>query len=892
MDSALGLGLCCDKPIPSLPSDASRPSRSCLDLLTPELSKWFRSELGTPTDAQEKCVPDIVARESVLLTAPTGSGKTLAGFLGVIDSLIRRHHDGKLNNRIYAIYISPLRALTYDIERNLRPPIDGSGHSETIRVGVRTGDTTANERAKMKRRPPHILLTTPESLAIMLPQKGFRDGLAGCEFVIVDELHALAANKRGTHLAVSLERLESLADCAQITRVGLSATIAPLGRIADFLGGSAPGRKPVHIREGKDQRRSRIEVMSPIRKDPYPPAGYTAVRVIQDIAAVVERNRTTIIFCNTRSGAENISTRLKAHLPKLADQIGTHHSSLDRDLRHETELRLKDGELRAIVCSTSLELGIDVGTIDTVVMISTPKGINRTLQRVGRSGHSVHQSSHGVLVATNINDLVECAVCSRMAKEGQLDEIEIFDGAHDVAIQHLMGLAMEDGGTTRKAALETLRSSYPFRAITEITVNRLIDYLMGGGRSLEDQYRQTFGKIVEHPDGVLTSTGRKAERDYLVNVGTIHSQGMVRVYLGKRKLGEVEESFMKGLNLGDVFVLGGKIVQLEETGVAEARVSLAKGRMPTVPTWNANKMPLSSGLGRGVAAIRGQIDAVLDKQNPEAAQEFVVEHLHVSAKNAQAIVGHFSNQRLISSVPTDRRLLIEIYREVGTRKDETESELWHVFFHTLIGRNANNALSRIISWRLSQLVGGNAMVTIDDYGFLLTLQPFQMLEDLNDWRALFVAENAEQHLETALDGSELVKWQFRGIAQTGLMVPRNLPGRERQLKQLRWSSEILFQVLEQHEPDHPLLVQAQEEAKYIFLDLPGALHFLETCQDGLDWDIRKVPAVSPFAFGIYASKIKEGMMLEDIDTAIERLYAAFETASQDSSVRAVDSGLE
>ena len=502
---------------------ARNPVQFMLPLLYPRLASWFAESFDGPTDAQARCVPHILAGRSVLLSSPTGSGKTLAGFLGVLDHLLRLHEAGELTDAVHALYVSPLRALTYDMQKNLTLPLQAMGLEGVIRVGLRTGDTSAAERAKMRRKPPHILLTTPESLAILLPQEGHRDSLRHCRFVIVDELHALAENKRGAHLVLSLERLERLVagsrvPAAALIRVGLSATAAPLPLLARLLVGEG---RPCEIVRARTERKRRVEVLSPLRRDPYPPSGWTAERVLRDIARLVEQKRSLIVFCNTRSTTESLAHRLKQALPKLADQIEAHHGSLDRDVRMEVEDRLKRGELRAVVCSTSLELGIDIGAVDCVVMISTPKGISRALQRIGRSGHSIREESHGVLVATNVNDLMECIVCAEMTRREQLDEVKLLDAPLDVLAQHLVGMAME-GGYTRDLAWATTRRACSFASMDEAEFNRVLHYLKGGGRSLETQYTETFGKIIE-VDGVLAVPSKKVQREYLANIGTIHS---------------------------------------------------------------------------------------------------------------------------------------------------------------------------------------------------------------------------------------------------------------------------------------------------------------------------------------------------------------------------------
>lgn len=855
--------------------------------LHPRLRAWVQSAFdGSLTEAQELTLPAVIEGESVLLSSPTGSGKTLAGFLGVLDHLIREWETGTLaQDRIAAVYVSPLRALTYDIQKNLMRPLKEMGLEEVIRVGMRTGDTLAAERAKLLRRPPHLLLTTPESLAILLPQANQRAGLSGCRFVIVDELHALAENKRGAHLGVSLERLERLVGRSLI-RIGLSATAAPLDLLAETLVGVGRHCRVVQARMERDRR---VEVLSPLKKDPYPPAGYTAQRVMDDIAAIVQRKRNVIVFCNTRSATESLAFRLKQALPKLADRIEAHHASLDRDVRLAVEDRLKAGELRAVVCSTSLELGVDIGSVDCVVMISTPKGISRALQRIGRSGHSIHESSHGVLVATNVNDLMECVVCAEMTRAVRLDEVRLMKKPLDVLAQHLVGMAME-GDYTENEAFDVVRVAKCFEDLEREEFDLVVNYLKGGGRSLEKQYAENFGKLVE-VDGKMAVPSKRVEREYLANVGVIHTEGMVSVFLGKRRLGQVEEGFLKRLKTGDVFLLAGRMVRLIETGVGEARVEEARLALPTVPAWNANKMPLASGLAKEVREFRSELSRRLEEalesgrgkrfskpkfraENKGDILDWLVERFEISGSNALAILNHCLHQLQVSVLPTAERFLIERFEEpLGVGKAE-DGRLVHFFFHSLIGRSANDALSRIVAWRVKQAVGGNAMVTVDDYGFLLTLRDFQDLAE-EEWKELFTEEDAESDMRAALSDSELVKWNFRGVAQTGLMVPRNRPGEERRVKQLRWSAELLWRVLTEHEANHPLLTQAYREATDSFLDLPQALHFLSKAKT-LDWCFIEVPVVSPFAFGIYASKIKEGMMLEDPEEAIERLWRSFQ----------------
>ena len=852
--------------------------------LHPTLAKWFKKRFGHFAPAQLAAVPEIVAGRSTLLSSPTGSGKTLAAFLGIFDHLAKAHEAGTLPNGIVAVYISPLRALAYDLRKNLQQPLDELGW-DWLRVGSRTGDTTPKERAQQKRKPPHILVTTPESLTLLLSQSGWLAALKSVRFLVVDELHALAENKRGSLTAVAAERLEDIRGqmlevrtqketpknepafesqslgsdilplTSELVRIGLSATVAPLDTVAAFLVGP---ERPCRIIEINERKKARIEVFSPLRDRAYPAAGYTATRVLKELGALLVQKRTTLIFTNTRSGAESIGLRLKQALPELAERIEVHHASLDRTIRLDVEDRLKRGELRAVVCSTSLEMGIDIGSIDTVVMISAPKGVSRALQRIGRSGHSMGETSHGVLVASNINDLAECAVTARMMERRELEPVKIHHDPLDVLAQTLVGLAVF-ASVTSDEAFALMRRSYPFRALARERFDRVLRYLQGGGLSLEKNYQHVFGKVYVDEHGFLVLASPRVAREFYQNIGTIATDNMVQVQLGRRNLGQVEESFMKGLRVGDVFVLNARTVRLVAVRLLTAKVVAADSAMPTVPRWNANKFPLASGLAAEVTRLRGEVAARI--ADPEAAGAWLAGEYHLSAANTRALIEHFALQAHISRIPAAGFFLVERFVQRG---------LVHYFFHSLIGRSANDALSRIIAQRVHELKGGNALTTIDDYGFLLVVKPFQMPSE-EEWRRIFRRAEAESALQTALAESNLVKSQFRGVAQTGLMVPRRVQGQERGARALQWSSEIIFEVLRKYEPDHPLLAEAYAEATQRFLDLPRALAFLEHVAN-VPWDFREVDRVSPFSFGIYASKIKETMTLEDPETTIERLY--------------------
>src|SRR5437868_4566087 len=374
---------------------------------------------------------------------------------------------------------------------NFRSRLFGTVLDNDGRVHFRTGDTPGAERVKFRDRPAQFLVTTPESLAVMLAQQRYARHFADVQFVIVDELHSFAGNKRGADLSISLERLEKIRGAQSFCRIGLSATAAPVDLLSKFLVGTD---RPCRIAEARLEKEQIVEVFSPIRRNPYPPSGYTGVRLYEELSQLIRLHQSVIVFTNVRSAAEQIGLRLKELLPELADQIEIHHASLDRSVRLEVEDRLKNGELRAVVCSTSLELGIDIGAVDLVVMVATPKGVSRAIQRIGRSGHSLNRSSHGVLVATNVNDLVEATVTAKLVRERALDPIRIAEKPFDVVAQQIVGIAAL-ASIKSGHAFALIRRAYPFRELSRKEFDRILLYLEGGGESLAARYSGLFGKI-------------------------------------------------------------------------------------------------------------------------------------------------------------------------------------------------------------------------------------------------------------------------------------------------------------------------------------------------------------------------------------------------------------
>jgi ATP-dependent Lhr-like helicase len=842
--------------------------------------EWFHRRYGEPTPVQRAAWPRIAAGEHALIVSPTGTGKTFAAFLSVLDVLAAQHAAGTLRNTIQCVYVSPLRALSYDLEKNLTGPLrELFGEKPPIRVELRTGDTTQHERARQYTRPPHILLTTPESLCLLLSQAKWLPLLAGVRWVIVDEIHAMADNKRGAHLALSIERLAHLVEGtgARMQRVGLSATVAPLDEIARFLTGT---NGECAIIDAVADKKIELRVHTPLRKNPYPPAGFTGERLVRELGQLIQKYQTTLVFSNTRSGAEAATFWLKTQFPEMADQIECHHGSLERDVRREVEDRLKRGELRAVVCSTSLELGIDIGAVELVVMLATPKGVSKALQRAGRAGHNIHSISRGVLMATNIGDLVECCATVLLARHRQLDEVKLAHNALDVLAQQLvsMGCTQE---WNRADALALVRRAWCFHSLMQEDFDAVLDYLAGGGKSLRQQYSEVFGKIDLDDEAFQTKPGR-VRRDFLQNVGVIATIGSVRVRAGTRQLGTVDEGFARSLSIGDVFVIAGRPVRLEKMAQLEAWVTPADGETPTVPTWNANKLPLSNRVAEEIVAFRGEVREQIESGTELAP--WIAERLDCGKANAEVIAQMHLAQAQVSEIPTDDFLLIE---ELLPQPEETaapeqpkrrrskkaarppaQPAAVHYIFHSLIGRAANDALARLVSSRLNQLRGGNAIATPHDYGFVLSVTESQRIGEA-DIAALLDPRGFDAALNEGLRQSEMLRYHFRNAAQTGLMVYRNFFDQRKPARKLAWSSEVIFNVLQRYEPDHVLMREARRDSLRVYVDAEGAEAFLRR---RLPVRLRRVNGVPPLAFAMYATKIREALLLDDPFAVQERLF--------------------
>ncbi|AAR38857.1 NEQ003 [Nanoarchaeum equitans Kin4-M] len=585
-------------------------------ILEEPVKQWFKEKYKTFTPPQRYAIMEIHKRNNVLISSPTGSGKTLAAFLAIINELIKLSHKGKLENRVYAIYVSPLRSLNNDVKKNLETPLkeikekakELNYYIGDIRIAVRTSDTKESEKAKMLKQPPHILITTPESLAIILSTKKFREHIKKVEFVVVDEIHALAESKRGTHLALSLERLNYLTN---FVRIGLSATIHPLEEVAKFLFGYENGKpREGYIIDVSFEKPIEIQVYSPVDDIIYSSQEELMRNLYKFIGEQLKKYRTILIFTNTRHGAESVAYHLKKAFPDLEKYIAVHHSSLSREERLEIEEKLKRGELRIVCTSTSLELGIDIGTIDLVIQIGSPKSVNRALQRIGRAGHRLDEKSKGILIGLDRDELLENTIIKYSADNRRLDRIHIPTNALDVLAQHIVGMGLEKEWDL-KEAYNLIRNAYPYRNLSWDDYINTIKYLAGEYTKLE--HKKVYAKIILRDNKFKTKGSVRAI--YFMNIGTIPEETKIAVYtLDNKRIGYVEEEFVEKLVKGDIFVLAGKTYEFLYSKGNKIYVRPVKGVNPTIPHWFSEMLPLSYDLAIEIQKFREEIAKKLERE--------------------------------------------------------------------------------------------------------------------------------------------------------------------------------------------------------------------------------------------------------------------------------------
>ncbi len=833
------------------------PAADALAVLTRPVRRWFRRAYAAPTPAQCVAWPALAAGRHLLLSAPTGSGKTLAAFLPVLGRLL----DEPFASGVRCLYIAPLKALIADTRTNLRTCLRGirARHPERppVRVGTRTGDTPDARRRRLRHDPPDILLTTPESLAVLLSQPWAVDLFRGVRTVVVDEVHALAASKRGADLALSLERLQHIAGDG-LQRVGLSATCAPLAEAARFLAGAG---RPCAL--GRVAETSPLELtIEPLDAD----VGFVA-RLIERLGAELARNHTTLIFTNTRALAERLTWGLGRRYPGWAGGVGVHHSALDATRRRRVERRLKRGELRAVISSTSLELGIDIGSIDGVVLVHPPGDVVRLLQRIGRAGHGPGRPRRGLVLTASPAELLEAAVTGAAGRSGQVEPLRVPRHPLDVLCQQLVGMAMA-GSWHPDEAFALVRGAYPYRSLSRADFDDCLAYLHGlrgdGSAWLPARLRRQGERF--------SVRDRRTTRLLRRNLGTILAEEARAVRLVRpgreadgtavlEPVGRVDEGYADRLRPGDRILLDGRCLEVRRADGEAVVVEEQPGR-PAVPRWGGDGWPLAGELAGRLYLLRIRAAEAL-RDGPAALADLLRRDYGLGERAVRGLVGYFQLQECVSEIPDRGTLLVEAVAQ-GFATD--------YYFHTPLNRAGNDALARVLARRLARSQSGTVTSVVADLGFVITAGGLDRLGPCAI-RELLDAADFDADLAAALADSAVLRERFRRVALTGLMLLRNPLGGRRHVGGADWAGRRLFRQVADAEPEFVLLRQALREVREESCDGPAARAFVE-CLPGCAIRYRDLAHVSPFASGWTQTAV--GPVEADGGPAevLERLHAA------------------
>ncbi len=833
-------------------------------VFNPTVRTWFKEKFQNFSHPQKFGVLNIHNQKNTLISAPTGSGKTLTSTLTIINELTTLAENDLLENKVYCIYINPLKSLSRDIEVNLNQPIKEitelakkKKKKLNIKIAARTGDTTPYQKQKMLKETPHILITTPESLAILLSTVKFREKLKDVRYVIIDEIHALAENKRGTHLSISLERLDKLANESP-TRIGLSASIAPLDKIAKFLVGTD---RDCIISDVQFNKKMDLKVLSPVPdliNTTHEEMNENLYGLLNDL---IQKHKTTLIFTNTRAATERLVHNLKEKYPKnYNDNIGAHHGSLSKTHRHNIEDRLRKGELKSVVSSTSLELGIDIGYIDLVICLGSPKSIARTLQRFGRSGHKLHETVKGRIIVTGRDDLVECAVMLKNIVERKIDRIHIPENALDVLAQQIYGIAISDI-TPIKEIFELAKRAYPFRNLTYTEFREIIDYLSGQHISLED--RHVYAKIwYDEETGMIGKRGKMARIIYMTNIGTIPDESAVKVKVGEQVVGTIDEAFLEKLKRGDIFVLGGDRYMFKYARGMAASVQPASGMAPTVPSWYSETLPLSFDLASEIQKFRRLMKEHFEnKTKKEEILDFIDKYLYVDERGKIALYDYFYHQyKFTKQIPNENQLLIEHFNG-------------QIVFHSLYGRRINDVLSRTMAYVISKVQHRDVEISINDNGFYLQGKEGKKIQVLRAFK-LLKSKELKIVSRNAIENSEVLRRRFRHCATRALMILKSYKGKTKHVGRQQVSSMILLSAVKRISNEFAILKEARREVLEDLMDIENATKILKKIEDGkikVKEINTKIP--SPFAFNILMQGRMDMLRMEDRVEFLRKMHA-------------------
>lgn len=778
-----------------------------------KIRDWYKANGWTQFQFQRDTWQAYARGESGLIHSPTGSGKSLAAWLGPLAKAIE---SGAISSGLQVLWITPLRALANDTQKNLHAAADALGL--TWQVEIRTGDTSSSVRTRQRKKPPQALITTPESLSLLLSYADAGKFFSSLHTVVVDEWHELIGSKRGVQLELCLAHLRGMH--AHLQTWGLSAT---LGNINDamqtLLGADAKGT----LIEGKRQKKTIIKSVLPKSMDKFPWAGHLGLTLLSDVVAALENADTTLLFTNTRSQAELWFEALMRKRPDWIGEIALHHGSIDRKLRTRIEDKLRHGELRCVVCTSSLDLGVDFSPVDQVLQIGSPKGVARLLQRAGRSGHQPGATSSVLCVPTHAFELLEIVAARRASEGNQIESRPPLRLCLDVLAQHLVTIALGTGFLASDMRKE-ITSTHAFNGLTDQHWNWVLDFITRGGQALQG-YPQ-FRKVVI-VDKRYQVKDRRIASHHRMSIGTITSDSAMRVrWMRGGVLGHIEESFISKLDKGDVFLFAGRLVKLKQIKDMTVYVQKAGQSKRAVPRWQGGRMPLTGELADNVLSVFGQVN-------------------EISAPEIKSIAKIIELQSRWSRVPDPATLLFEL---VKTR------EGYSLFAYPFGGRLVHEGLSTLLAYRLSRARPITFKLSINDYGFELLSKEDPGISEVSLREAL-TGKNLLEDLFASMNTSELARRQFRDIARISGLIFQGYPGNGKSTRQLQASSGLIYDVLKNHDSDNLLLDQAQREVLENQLEVKRMSNILERISQQTI-TIMCPQHLTPMAFPLWSERLQ------------------------------------
>ncbi len=803
-------------------------------------TQWLASRGWRPFAFQQEAWRAIASGRSGLLHATTGAGKTYAVWLGMLQALLREQPDGDRPQPLRVLWLTPMRALASDTAKALAQPLQDLAPAWTL--GLRTGDTLPGERARQDRRFPTVLVTTPESLSLMLSRERAREELASVQYVVADEWHELVGSKRGVQAQLALARLRRFNP--GLVAWGLSATLGNLEEAAEVLCG--PGSEPVLVR-GKADKRLVIDTLIPPDPGRYSWAGHLGARMRQPVVDEIARTPgSTLVFTNVRSQAEIWYQLLLESRPDWAGEIALHHGSMDKAQRAWVEEGLKQGRLRAVVATSSLDLGVDFLPVERVLQIGSAKGVARLLQRAGRSGHAPGRPSRITLVPTNTLELVEAAAAREAARAGRVESRQAPDKPLDVLVQHLVTVAL-GGGFRGDELFDEVRQVWSYRQLTRAEFDWALAFCERGGDSLTAY--PDYHRIARDGAGVWRVPDRGIARRHRLAIGTIVSDAAMQVkYLSGGSLGTIEEGFIARLRQGDCFFFAGRLLEFVRVKDMAAYVRKATRRQGAVPTWQGSKMSLSAELGEAVLALM-QHGAEARPATPEL----------------RAAAPMLRTQAQVSRLPTPGTLLVETF---------TSREGHHLYLHPFAGRHVHLGLASLLAWRLARDRPNTFSLSVNDHGLeLVCAEPFD-LSGVRD-QSLFARGDLLADVLASLNSSELAQRRFREIARIAGLVFTGYPGQPRTTKQLQASSGLFFEVFRKWDPGNLLLSQAQREVLSQELEISRLDATLARLR-ALRVDFVELSQPSPLSLPLMVERFREQLSTEQLAARLDRLLRELE----------------